>query len=562
MSSTRARLHLEALEPRTLMSISVGSIVTPTTTVPEAEENVAAFPGNSNQLVAVISDYSQGPVIGRLSKYSYSADNGATWQEGFVPTSGGHLVTGDGLTWESNWDPSVTVDSAGNVYLSGGYKHYSGSAANGMYVAVGTVGPTGLAFTTEDIRPVYVDQSATTAFSEDKPWIAADTTQSAFRGNVYFTWTHSFQTPKGQQSEIWFARSTDRGETWGAHVLIYSSSDMSKQAVGPQVAVGPDGTVYVAFGVGSPNEPANPAWLYLAKSVNGGLTFGPSHAITPSQIQINNATNAYKVRSLPSMAVAPDGTVLVVYPRYDPGTATYQVGLIQSTNGSQNFSSYQVLNDSTAGLEFQPAVAVDASNQVIWVTWLDTRNHPTNPLYYDLYTVDSRDGTTFSSNVRVTPQSDHAEIVGSAGFLGDYGGLAASGGTAHPVWTSGGAGLQGGNGQLQIATLIDKKGHAGAPRNPAAFPAGSGTPSGDRMGFPIQPAPSSPGREASQVQIGFAAVVFSPGATPAEAQRPSAGAGAVRKGAHWFPMEDSGPSYGVDLEKTGDDADLTISPRT
>jgi hypothetical protein len=38
---------------------------------------------------------------------------------------------------------------------------------------------------------------------------------------------------------------------------------------------------------------------------------------------------------------------------------------------------------------------------------------------------------------------------GSASFIGDYSGIAAAGGNAHPVWTSGGFN----NGQLQTAVL-------------------------------------------------------------------------------------------------------------
>jgi hypothetical protein len=48
--------------------------------------------------------------------------------------------------------------------------------------------------------------------------------------------------------------------------------------------------------------------------------------------------------------------------------------------------------------------------------------------------------------VRVTSSTVDA---GTASFIGDYAGIAAGGGSAHPVWTSGGFN----GGTLQTATL-------------------------------------------------------------------------------------------------------------
>jgi hypothetical protein len=481
MSRARVRPHLEVLESRTVPTIVVRPVLTPTTTVPEAEEEIAAFPGNPDQLVAVISDYSQGPSIGRLTKYAYSTDAGNSWQEGFVPTSGGEVVTGDGQTWENNFDPSVAIDNQGRVYLLNGDKHYTGSNANGIYLSIGTVGSQGLQFTAADVLPVYADLSPNTSLKEDKPWIAVDTSQSIFQGSVYATWTHFFPTPAGPESVIYFSRSADGGETWSAPIDI-SSIGINTQVRGSQVAVGPDGSVYVVYATQIGGGAPSADYQMLAKSVDGGQTFSGPHDISGRFIPVDFAMPIYRTNSLPAIAVSPSGTVEVVYPQWDADSAAYEVGIIQSTDGGQTFSAYHVLNDSTAGIEFFASVAVDASNGLIWVSWLDTRNSPSNPRYYDLYAVASRDGgQTFSANVRVTPQSDFAEIVGVTGSLGDYTGIVAAGGKVHPVWTSGGAGEQGGNGQLQTATLIDRGGNGGAKRDAMAV-------------WLSRPAPQEPGQ--------------------------------------------------------------------
>ena len=61
-------------------SYTVGPVVTPTTTSPEAEEHVALDPNVSANLVAVISDFSM-PVAGvsgvNTTKFASSTDNGS-----------------------------------------------------------------------------------------------------------------------------------------------------------------------------------------------------------------------------------------------------------------------------------------------------------------------------------------------------------------------------------------------------------------------------------------------------------------------------------------------------
>jgi hypothetical protein len=80
------------------------------------------------------------------------------------------------------------------------------------------------------------------------------------------------------------------------------------------------------------------------------------------------------------------------------------------------------------------------------VSWFDTRNSAVVSMY-DIYaTYSSNLGATFAPNARVTPA-----LIKAGSFIGDYAGIVAepTGGTAHPVWTSGGLN----NGKLQTSTL-------------------------------------------------------------------------------------------------------------
>ena len=146
----------------------------------------------------------------------------------------------------------------------------------------------------------------------------------------------------------------------------------------------------------------------------------------------------------------------VVYPDQPAGISS-QVEFIRSTDGGGSFSAPVVINDALTGQHFQPAVTVDDAG-VIHASWYDTRNSPTDPTKLDIYATYSLDnGATFSPNAKVTLPSSPTTPgvdVGTAIFFGDYTGIAAAAGHAHPVWTSGGTNADGsGQGMLQTATL-------------------------------------------------------------------------------------------------------------
>ena len=119
---------------------------------------------------------------------------------------------------------------------------------------------------------------------------------------------------------------------------------------------------------------------------------------------------------------------------------------VVSRDGGSTFSAPASVNKPSEGQQFMPALTADSAG-IIHVSWFDTRNSPQVTSSYDVYATSSSDGgVTFAPNIRVTAASIDA---GTASFIGDYGGIAASGGFAHPVWTSGGFN----NGLLQTATL-------------------------------------------------------------------------------------------------------------
>ena len=106
-----------------LSPYSVGPIITPTQSEPEAEEEIAADPSDitGSNLISAVSDFSQASGF-NFTKWALSTDGGssAPWREDFVPnnSTAGMLVTSDGRSWNANSDPVLAFDRSGNVYLS------------------------------------------------------------------------------------------------------------------------------------------------------------------------------------------------------------------------------------------------------------------------------------------------------------------------------------------------------------------------------------------------------------------------------------------------------------
>jgi len=168
---------------------TVNAPITPTSTVPEAEEHIAVDPNDFNNLISMISDFSQNGGF-NLSKFAFSSDNGLSWSESFVPTSGGFPKTADGHIWQANSDPVVAIDKFGNVFLSNLYLQVDefGNVTNdGHYVGSAKLS-SGPKFSVSGCHAVKTTLTATSNL-EDKPWMAVDNSASSSSGNVYASWT-------------------------------------------------------------------------------------------------------------------------------------------------------------------------------------------------------------------------------------------------------------------------------------------------------------------------------------------------------------------------------------
>jgi hypothetical protein len=414
---------------------TVGATVSPTTTTPEAEEHIAVNKNFPNFLFSMISDFSLPGGV-NTSKYSYSSNNGLTWTQSFVPLDGSNMrITADGLAWPYNSDPVVCIANDGTIYATNLY--FGNGNDGGLYVSHSSVASPGL--TAANTIGVQVHPDPNSTVFEDKQWIAVDNSNSAFAGTVYVSWTRF-----DSSNRIMLSKSSNGGVTWSAPIQV-SDAAFNGAVQGSQVAVGPDGAVYVAYHVA---YVGNKGIQWVHKSTNGGASFGARFQATP---QYNEPTfsSQYRKNSFCQMVINPvSGYISMCYPDQPKGQTGAEVRFVRSTSpGGTTFTSPISVNNVTTGNQFFPAIAVDELGH-LHMRWIDTRNTGVNNSL-DCYASRSTDnGTTWSPNSRLSATS---WSVGTSTFIGDYGGVCAAAGYAHPVWTTGLA--PGGTGGLKTCIL-------------------------------------------------------------------------------------------------------------
>jgi hypothetical protein len=458
-------------------------VETPTTTQPEAEEEIAADPATPGNLVAAISDFSNSAGYNN-TKWALSTDGGTTWIQNFVPSDpiSGQLVTSDNAIWDANSDPVVAIDNNHNVYLSDLYLKLDSSGrivAEGLYVGSNAFGNIGASNFT-NINPVMTNLNNGNTFNiEDKPWITVDNSGRANDGTVYASWSHftgcqnQYNALAGgyvltcSSDSIYFSYSTNHGKTWLKTPIQISPSTQNGAVQGSQPAVGPNGTVYVTYEFfGSNNQRQQN--LAVGTWSSTGLTFSTPFPASPVFYELgfagcNTCTASYRVNSFPNIAVSPAttnntaGNVYLVYGAQTSNTSLAQVNLMACTascTSSNAFYGPGIISANANQEAFFPAIAV-ASDGVIHTSWFDTRNSPTsptNPDYLDVFASylnynTSTKAFTVSPNARVTPTTNNASVLagwGDTSFIGDYIGIAAAPpdattgttGVAHPVWTN------------------------------------------------------------------------------------------------------------------------------
>src|SRR5919108_477545 len=220
------------------------------------------------------------------------------------------------------------------------------------------------------------------------------------------------------------SRSTDGGVTWSPPRTISSGGRSgASHNQGADIAVAPNGTIYVAFESFSQQGLET---INFVKSTDCG-----SHWTQPLALNTINAPQAPGVAMrTPTFAfLATDTTDSnLVYAAYQSLNGDYDIYAQRSTNGGGTWSSPVQVNDDP-GARHQIFPTIEVSHGTLSVAWYDFRNSvtPDNEALDVYYSCTNCNGVTwpaFDMPERVTSVSHNPECRlfggGTVAFHGDY----------------------------------------------------------------------------------------------------------------------------------------------
>ena len=402
---------------------------------PQSETYIALNPANTKNLAAGSNEIFRLPMRG----YS-STDGGKSWSGVDLPLP--PAIGANGVDFGS--DPSLAFDSFGNAYYSYIVVFFSQgfSAINGTEMAVAKSTDGGKTYP----NVTFFSFNGGQDHFNDKPMITTDNAPgSPFRDSVYVAWDAALGG--SASGGIRLARSTDGGATFS--VTRVDNAKGQGLSIAAQPFVGTNGELYVAWNDFAANT------IAFNRSFDGGVTWGTQSVIAGKTIPFDIAIPAESFRGA------------LVYPAcdVDRSSGAHRGRLVCSWmdlagNGTTDIftafsddkgSTWSLPNPATDQLgfavdRFNQWLSIDPTNSVVNLSFYDTRNDTTGFRFMtDTYlSRSSNGGATFGPNVRVSTVSSNEHdcngvfpcpSINYGNQQGDYEGLVAFGGVAHPIWT-------------------------------------------------------------------------------------------------------------------------------
>jgi hypothetical protein len=432
----------------------------------EVEPWVVVNPTDSDNIVAFWQQdrWSNGGARGNVAGVSF--DGGGSWVRVPVPW----ITDCTGGPWERASDPWLSFGLDGTLHqmslvfdIDPPEDRPDGFGPNGMAVSKSTDG--GLTWSEpiiiliEDTKPRFLDDKNTlTADPTDPNYVYAVWDRLQLSGGDIINPEDLAPVPHpawgvrfgyGWKGPIYFARSTDGGETWEKARKIYETGGLD-QTIGNQIVVLPDGTVIDFFTELLNVENSDHSGrgynfnLALLRSTNKGKTWRPRGrpvyaariisygAVTPDdRIPVRDASILF------DLAVDPNNGSLYAVWQDVRFNGIEEVAFTMSTDGGFTWSEPIKVNQTPTSANplrqqaFLPSVEV--AGGTVGVTYYDFRNDDDTGELADHWFVscaeNCSDLSSWGGEIRLTASSfDYLEAPFAGGlFLGDYVGLASDG---------------------------------------------------------------------------------------------------------------------------------------
>ncbi len=454
----------------------------------QTEPSLAVDPKDPDHILVGMIDYN----FPNMVTYS-SIDGGATWD-------GPHRANYPRQDLASAGDPVVAFDRNGNAYyayISLDVEEFTVGPLLGQVmvsaIAMSRSTDGGLTWANPAETSRSTLSTATLPSGSDgrargeiesgfldKPWMTiGPSSKDPTKDVIYVVYTNFIETSRiywidelpflgaaQMETVIEMVRSEDKGVTWSAPVEIsprakytilvnpepaaitqveVGQASAERQVVqGPDVAVAPDGTVYVAWLDTTRDDTfKGQAEVYVSTSNDDGATFGkPQRAAGFLEPGFQSRAHPFRswASAFPKLGIGPKGEVYVAWvaiPTDNPEDDG-DVFMVSSTNKGLTWSRrVRVNDDTTSRYQFFPELTVDPKG-TLHAMWGDFRDDPYQVSYHIYYASSEDGGKTWSRNSRVSdfPTNPNRAFPGGR-FIGDYFAIAATSDDVYMVWADG-----------------------------------------------------------------------------------------------------------------------------
>ena len=402
----------------------------------ESEEAIAVNPTNPNNIVT-ITNIQEG-FSGLFEGISF--DGGLTWTRKIIAAGGTIGGGADGLG-DSCCDPSLSFDQYGNLFLT-----YLYNLENVVPVAMSTDGgltfrvianiakppkPPGTRGPSRHGEYRFVDQPTVVA--------GANTVWVIFNGGGPMSATGAPVTGPGQAGSFIASEVIP-----GTNNCTYGD-----------VAVGPGGKVMNVCTLTESGQGGGKLFVNVDPDGLGPAGFGRRVFVTDTHVggfdfippQPDRSIDAEPGLAWDRTGGPHNGRVYLVYTQEAKNESDDTNVYVRHSddNGATWSSPVRVDDDAGTNSQFLPKISLDPTTGHIAVVWYDARNDlgtggagDTDGVPNDdaqFWGAFSNDGTSFTTNVRISAGTSNSHDSGNGIDYGDYSGLSYFRGVAHPAWS-------------------------------------------------------------------------------------------------------------------------------